>query len=252
MSLKNKTFNLPIHCIPILLNILYQFTDILLYKERMNRMKIPKTSSVKKNRIRNSFVERNTAVRNTDGVEAVTPIKQIRNTSYYSSENHLLSFDSYYDSLKELKKEYKKFYHDEQQLEKAIENFDKQKEELLQNMKELIEKYNNAILSLVSFDKAFDTNNTDKIVGIIYRYEDNLKNLGIYIQNNNELYIDEEIFTRKIKNSENALDFLFEPTKGLVLKLYTAFKNIRAPKKDGLDTKFKDTYYTGILIDNKT
>lgn len=214
-------------------------------------MKVSKASSIKKSKIHNSYIDRNNTVNKADAVSSITPIKKIQNTTNYSSENHLISYDAYYDSLKELKEEYKSFYHDEQLLEKAIENFDDNKAKLLKNMKELLSKYNNAVLSLESFDKAFATNNVKKIKAIIYSYKNELNNLGIYIVRDKELEIDDKIFIDKIKNSENALDFLFEPAKGLILKIYNAFKNIKVPKKDSKSKNYDNREYSGLLFDDK-
>ncbi|WIF94177.1 hypothetical protein [Caminicella sporogenes] len=214
-------------------------------------MKISKTSSIKKSRIHNSYIDRNNTVNKPNAISSITPIKKIQNTVYYSSGNHLMSYDEYYDSLRELKKEYKKFYHDEQLLEKTIENFDENKEKLLKNMKELLTKYNTAILSLESFDKAFNTDNVKKIKAIIHSFKDKLNNLGIYIVRDKELEIDDKIFIDKIKKSQNALDFLFEPAKGLILKIYYAFKSIKVPLKDSKSKKYDNKEYIGLILDDR-
>jgi predicted RNase H-like nuclease (RuvC/YqgF family) len=208
-------------------------------------------SSLKKSRIHGSYVDRINNVRNTTAVESINRIKKTQNASYYPSANHLISYDLYYDSLKELKKEYKKFYHDEQMLERAIENFDDNKEKLLDNMKQLVSKYNNAILSLESFDRSFKTNNVEKIKKLLIDFEDKLNSLGIYIVRDNELEINEEVFVKKIKDSKNAINFLFEPAKGLILKIFTAFKSIKIPRKESLEKSYSEADYAGILFDNK-
>lgn len=209
-----------------------------------------KVSSLKRDRIRNSFVDRNTSVSKTDAVESISSIKSIQNPTYYSSENHLMFYDQFYDNLKELKKEYKKFYHDEQLLEDAIESFDEDK--LLDSMKDLIAKYNNAIKSLTSFDKIFGTNQVNKIHYILIEYKAKLENLGIYLVDGKELKLEENVFIKKVQNNENVLEFLFEPTKGLILKIFTTFKNIKIPKKEALENIYENTDYTGMLLDNKT
>jgi len=188
----------------------------------------------------------------TDAVESISSIKKMENSSYYSSENYLMFYDDFYDNLKELKEEYKRFYHDEQLLEKAIDNLNKDKDKLLKNMKELISKYNNAIKSLASFDKAFETDHVMKIQKLLFSFENELKNLGIYIINNKELTLDEEIFIKKIQSNENVLEFLFEPAKGIILKIYTSFRNIKIPKKTALEKKYDDVVYQGMILDNKT
>ncbi len=211
-----------------------------------------KISSVKKARIHTSFVDRKTSVGQTDAVDSITPVKRINNASYYSSENHLMIYDDFYDNLKELRNEYKSFYHDEQLLKKAIDSFDKDNDELLKNMKELISKYNNAINSLASFDNAFKTKHVLKIQSLLIDFEKQLANLGIFISNMYELNLKEDMFIRKVKINENALDFLFEPTKGLILKIYYTFRNIKIPKKTAVENKYDDAVYRGILLDSKT
>ncbi|WP_432664632.1 hypothetical protein R9X47_00140 [Wukongibacter baidiensis] len=211
-----------------------------------------KVSSVKKARIRTSFVDRKTNVGKTDAVESISSVKRIQNSAYHSSENSLMFFENFYDNLKELKEEYKKFYHDEQLLEEAIDNLSKDDEELLNNMNELISKYNNAITSLDSFDRTFGTNHVNKIENLLAEFETPLKNLGINIIGGKELGLDEKMFSEKIKGNENALGFLFEPTKGLILKIYSVFRNIKVPKKTALESKYEDVVYRGMLLDNKT
>lgn len=211
-----------------------------------------KVSSLKRDRIRTSFVDRNTSVSKAHAVESISSIKSIQNPTYYSSENHLIFYDQFYDNLKELKKEYKKFYHDEQLLEDAIENFDKDKDKLLSSMKDLIAKYNNSIKSLASFDRVFGTNQVSKIRCILNEYKNKLEDLGIYIVDGDELSLEERIFTQKLLNNENVLEFLFEPTKGLILKIFAAFKNIKIPKKEALERIYENTDYTGMMLDNKT
>lgn len=215
-------------------------------------MKISNSSSLKKNRIHSSYVDRNTTINNTSPVESIDPINPIENQSAYSSANHLLSYDIYYDTLKDLKEEYRKFYHDEQLLEKAIEDFDENRDAMLNNMNELISKYNNAISSLESFDQVFNTNNVKNIVDILHDFKGPLNNLGISIINNKELAIDDNIFIEKIEDSNKALDFLFQPAKGLILKIYYAFKSIKVPRKKSLDKEYNNTNYTGMLLDSKS
>ncbi len=211
-----------------------------------------KISSVKKNRIRTSFVDRHTIVNKAKAVESISSIKGIKNASYYSSENHLMSYDEFYDNFKELKKEYKKFYHDEQIFKDAIDNFDINRNELLSNMRELIIKYNNAIESLNSFDKAFGTDYVKKIQSILVEFKEKLAKLGINIVEDKNLELKEKIFIEAIETNKNVLDLLFQPTKGVILKIYAAFRNIKISKESNLEKKYEDNYRAGMLLDDKT
>ncbi|WP_432409326.1 hypothetical protein [Wukongibacter sp. M2B1] len=211
-----------------------------------------KVTSVKKSRIQTSFVDRKTNVDRTSAIESISSIKEVQNSAYNPSENSLMFYDNFYDNLKELKEEYKRFYHDEQLLEEAIDNLDGNDDELLNNMKELISKYNNAINSLDSFDKTFGSNHVSKIINLLSEFKSPLKNLGINIINGKELALNERIFSERIKNNENTLEFLFEPTKGLILKIYYAFRNIKISKKTALENKYENIVCKGMLLDNKT
>lgn len=211
-----------------------------------------KIASVKSSRIRTSFVDRKTNVGKTDAIESISSIKQVQHSTYNSSENHLMFYDDFYENLKELKEEYKRFYHDEQLLEKAINSLDKDDGELLKNMRDLILKYNNAINSLDSFDRAFGSNHVSKIENLLAKFENPLKDLGVNIVGSKELALHEKIFCEKIKSNELALELLFEPTKGLILKIYSVFRNVKIPKKSALERKYDDIVYKGMLLDNKT
>ncbi len=215
--------------------------------------KISKTSSINKKRIHNSFVDRSRIVRKTEGVDAVNPIDPIKNDINYSSSNHLMTSDLLYDNLEQLRDEYKKFYHDERNLEKAIKNLQNNKDELANNMNELIEKYNKAILSLEKFDKKLNTAHTMKIKNILIDFKDELKNIGINIVRNKELEIVKEKFVKEITKSDNSITFLFQPIRGMIIRLYKAFRSIKAPENK-FDSEYNNATegrYSGILMDNR-
>lgn len=212
-------------------------------------MKISKTS-LKKSRIHSSYVDRNTYVNKANKVEAISPIKNIQNSSFHSSENHLVSYDAYYDNLKELKKEYRRFYKEEQSLEKAIKNFKDDKNKVIKNIKELISKYNLAIQSLSDFDRVFKMDNVSNIIEILNSFSGSLNSIGITIRDI-LLEVDEEILRNSIKETPYSLDFLFSKN-GLLPNLYSAFRNVKLPKKESLEKRFEKKEYKGIILDNKT
>ncbi|SKC79367.1 hypothetical protein [Maledivibacter halophilus] len=211
-----------------------------------------KISSVKKNRIHTNFVDRNTTVNKTDAVQSISPIPRLQNSSNFSSENSLFFYDEFYDNIKDLKEEYKSFYHNEQILGDAIVNFDKNRDKLLRNMKDLISKYNNAVNSLISFDKVFGTKHVNNIENLLNKYKNQLENLGIHIVDERKLELDEYSFIKQIEINEDVLGILFEPTKGLILKLYSTFRNIKIPKKEAIEREYDNIVYKGMILDNKT
>lgn len=217
--------------------------------------KISSTSSVSKGRIHNSFVHRNKSVNRAASVEAVNSVNPISNNTNYSSSNHLMSSDAFYDKLEELKREYLNFYHHERNLEKTIVEIKEDEYSHIEHMKDLIDKYNRAILALSSLDKHLNTNHTDRIKSILWEYTRHLNAIGLYIVRDKELEINEEIFNNNLIDSKDNIIALFRPIKSMILTLYKGFKNIKGPKEETLEQKyqnFNNLHYSGILLDKKS
>jgi len=217
--------------------------------------KISSTSSVSKGRIHNSFVHRNKSVSRANSVEAVNSVNPISNNTNYSSSNHLMSSDAFYDKLEDLKREYLNFYHHERNLERTIEEIKEDDYSHIDHMKDLIDKYNRAIKALSSFDKHLNTNHTEDIKMILWEYKRHLNQIGIDIVRDKELEINEDIFINKLINLSDNIKDLFRPIKSMVLRLYRGFKNIKVPKGEALEQKYQNFNrigYSGILLDKKS
>ena len=126
--------------------------------------KINSTGSIAKQRLYASLAERNrTIVNKASSVDAITPVNPVQNNTTYSSANHLMTSDLLYDKLEELKKDYLDFYNNERNLHKAIDEMSLVEEIQLEMMKNLLNKYNKAIISLSHFDRQLRTNNVGNI-----------------------------------------------------------------------------------------
>lgn len=202
-------------------------------------------------RIHNSVVERMTVVRGTNMISPVSSVEPVKNDTFVSY-NFLTASDDFYDKLKNLKKEYREFYHDQQELEKAIKRLEYD-ECLIENMGLLIEKYNLAIDSLKLFDYDFGTSYHFKIVHIIESFKVELFRIGIIKDSNSKLIYDKEKFKQKLVSSEDAFEFIFEPAKGLIIRLYKAFKNIKIPRFiEDLNEKYSESLSSeGLILDEK-
>lgn len=204
-----------------------------------------------KDRIHNSFVERSRQVLNTQGVEKVSPSSRTNNNTDFSNANHLIVSDQFYDNLKKLKEEYYSFYHNERKLERAIKNFQSNEKDIANNMKELIEKYNDALKSLEVLDSEFSTDYNKIIKNIVREYTYSLNELGITIEKHERLKIYEKKFVDKIKYS-NDLDYIINPLRELVVKLYKNFKSIKVPKNNSIEGYGEEnTVYSGVLINKR-
>lgn len=217
--------------------------------------RISNISNVSKQRIHNITVHRNTSVESTGSVSAVDRVAPVANWTGYRNENYLLASDTFYDKLLSLKHEYKKFYHDEQELEQAIHELENGEERLSKNMVNLVEKYNQALVSLRAFDNAFNTNHNEGICDLVIRFKSELENIGIGLAEDGLLEVNQAELKARIAKSEYPLQFLFEPAKGLITRLYKAFRSIKAPAADLYETYSREVSpleLHGIIVDKKS
>lgn len=214
-----------------------------------------RVSSVAGSRIHNSYIDRVKSVKGATTIEGVEGIDSIKNQTSYASANYLIASDYFYENLKSLKKEYNSFYHHHEKLEKAIKNLEENDEKLVEHMQELIEKYNIAIVSLKDLDKVLNTNYKNEIKNIIDVFKEPLKTIGIDVDAEYKMSMEKETFIEKIEISRDPIRFLFEPIKGMIIKLYKAFKNIKYPSKKVITKEYTDIVaddFSGLLLDKKS
>ena len=215
--------------------------------------KIRPTSSIRSKRIHSSFVERTRTIgERASAVDPVTRVTPVANEVAYSSANHLMSSDSFYEKLENLEKEYLNFYHQERNLQKAIDAIEEDMDLDIKYMKNLIDKYNKTALALEKFDLEINTNHSGAIGKILNEYDIALSNMGIFILEDNILELDEEIFKKNLLASKDNLKVAFEPIRRMILKLYKGFKNIKGPDKEDLDSRYSDfpnRNYSGMIMD---
>lgn len=218
--------------------------------------KISRTSSIEKRRIHSSYVHRNkTVIDRASSVEAVSPVNPVFNNISYSSANHLMYSDSLYDNLIALKNEYLNFYHHERNLQQAISEIDEDNLISIEKMKDLIDKYNMAIRALKTFDIHLRTHFAEGIKEIIQEYERDLNKIGISIVKEKELEIDQITFMNTLIQAQDDGLELFKPIKGMILKLYRGFRNIKGPYKEGYDDKYPEILEgdsSGMVLDEKS
>lgn len=211
-----------------------------------------KVSSVSPKRVHNNYVLRSKAVNRSEEVENVKPVPKSNNQPSYSSGNYLIASDDFYENLQKLTKEYKRFYADHRQFEKATKDLEIT-EALFSHIKELVDKYNEAIKSLRDFDKTFGTDHVNNIKKQLEIYSKYLENIGITVEDNVQLNLNQERLQEVLVSTENPLE-IYKPMKGLIIKLYKEFKNINLPKnnsKDLYSDKY-DTYIPGLILDDLT
>jgi len=218
--------------------------------------RINSTPPIARQRVQASLAERNrTIVDRASSIEPVNPVNPVQNNINYSSANHLMTSDLLYDKLEDLKKDYLDFYNNERNLHKAIDEMDLDEEIEIEMMKNLLNKYNKAIISLSLFDQQLRTNNVKNIIDIILEYTLPLSNLGIYIAKDITLEIDEEKYKNNLIDTKSNRKSLFRPIRHMILLLYRAFRNIKGPYKDSFDINYQDIYVddrSGIVLDSRS
>lgn len=216
---------------------------------------MPKISrtSIRSKRIHSSFVHRTRALgARATAVEAVNRVNKVDNPVSYSSANHLMSSDSFYEKLENLEREYLNFYHQERNLHKAIDALEEDKDLDIVYMKELLKSYNKTASALRNFDKEINTNHSQAIKEILIEYKSSLNNMGVYIVEDNHLELDESLFKDKLLASKDNFAEDFKPIRSMILKLYKRFRNIKGPSREDLDRKYDEfprRDYTGVIMD---
>lgn len=201
--------------------------------------------------IRSNVVERNTVISSNSKVAPVDPVVPVENYTFVTY-NFLTASDEFYDKLKNLKKEYESFYHEQQELEQAIKNLEYD-ESLVENMETLVKKYNTAIEALKVFDHDFGTDYFTEIVSIVDDFKIELFRVGIIVGVNSNLIYDKEKFKEKLLKFGDTFKFIFDPARGLIIRLYRAFRSIKVPNfEEELESKYGNHLgYEGMLMDKK-
>ena len=191
---------------------------------------MPKVSSVSGARVGEMVVQRavhNTSIKKTDKVTASASSK---NSTLEASNNYLLSSEYFYENMKKgvYRRKKEEVVAQEEELKKQMkESLESSNQEVLNVIKNLVEKYNYTMTALMKSD----LNNKDiyvrNIVKTVTLYNKILHDLGIILQRDHLLNIDENKFVRNISKSKNYIDLLFDYEKGIIKKIYESFKLIK-------------------------
>ena len=208
--------------------------------------KVNKSSTNVKKYKKNNTISYNGA----NGVERIASIKPSFNNNE-KPNNELL--DQIYDHFKELKKEYKDFFKNEQSLESNIKKlFDNtNEEEFINKLCSLINIYNTSINSLYKFDKIFETDYHLTVKEIVYKFENNLSLISIFIEPDAKLRFYKSKLAKKYRENKNLFNFLCNEEKGFFHKLYLAFSSIKSVMPLDTNSKIFDKNNNGLLIDQK-
>ena len=191
---------------------------------------MPKVSSVSGARVGEMVVQRavhNTSIKKTDKVTASASSK---NSTLEASNNYLLSSEYFYENMKKgvYRRKKEEVVAQEEELKKQMkESLESSNQEVLNVIKNLVEKYNYTMTALMKSDLTNKDIYIRNIVKTVTLYNKILHDLGIILQRDHLLNIDENKFVRNISKSKNYIDLLFDYEKGNIKKIYESFKLIK-------------------------
>lgn len=191
---------------------------------------MPKVSSVSGTRVGEMVVQRavhNTSIKKTDKVTASASSK---NSTLEASDNYLLSSEYFYENMKKgvYRRKKEEVVAQEEELKKQMkESLESSNQEVLNVIKNLVEKYNHTMAALMKSDLTNKDIYIRNIVKTVTLYNKTLNDLGIILQRDHLLNIDENKFVRNISKSKNYIDLLFDYEKGIIKKIYESFKLIK-------------------------
>ncbi len=192
-----------------------------------------RVTSLRSNRIRTDYVNRMAQSQNVEKIERVARITETKTPLRQPSENYLLSYDHFYKQRQELKLEFKRFYYHEQAFFNAIKTLDKGDTHILSHTDQLIDKYNNALLAVIDFDKIAGTDHSSAIRAVFQSFSEAFSKIGVFETEEGLLNLDPRRFIAFLKESEDSVRTFITTFKRMVLKEYRSFFAIRLPVQKG-------------------
>ncbi|WXR61121.1 hypothetical protein WG909_12580 [Peptostreptococcaceae bacterium AGR-M142] len=212
--------------------------------------KVSKISSTSKDRIRTIGVKQNTAVPGIEKVDKIKASSKTKNSTYKQNDNYTLSTTHFYNNIKNLKEEYLNFNDNKNNLKSNIEKaFEHEQKEILKILKQFVKNYNSTISNLKKIDLAFNTNNTYKISKIFYDNKELVGSIGLKLNPNHFLELNETILKEAVIINHKSLDIFFDPEEGLIKQIYDAFNNLSFKEQHNLFSMHEDK--EGLILDTR-
>lgn len=200
-------------------------------KEGENMSRINRTSSIRSSRVRESYVNRLNQAQGISCVEPTERTRPLENQSDNPNETTLLSFDHYYKKIRELKREFKEFYHHEQELLEAIKKLDTNKTKIVCHTNDLVEKYNQALLALKDFDRVAGTEHVQNVRDVYDCFAEDLAEIGVTEREDYLLSFHPDTFIQFIEDDRDNFTQLMLSFKQMILQEYRSLFGIRLDRR---------------------
>ncbi|OEF97536.1 hypothetical protein [Desulfuribacillus alkaliarsenatis] len=214
-------------------------------------VRVSRYSSLKNNRFQLLYTNH---INNPDSVrrvEAADAARKPRNHTEHPSDHFLNFFNNYYQSIDELKQEFKNFYHNELALRKALEDLDANSDLLEINMRTLVNKFNKTLESLRALDDSLNTRHTSYVEKRIIKHLPVLQHYGIYFMENEFIDFDSQKFINKLSKASNT-EIIFDPLKQVIVSIHRALYKLRIVDDHNKNSYTKNKLDTrGLYIERK-
>ena len=125
-------------------------------------------------------------------------------------------------------------------------------EEVLEQLNELIDKYNCWIDSLIKIEELLSSRKTQKnLEELLDAYGEQLTRMGIERTEGLKLSLKNEEFKEILSKTDHPLAQLFYPVKKIIKELYKTFRSIKLPKDLNIKKPYGVLVVKGLLVDDK-
>lgn len=208
--------------------------------------------NLRANRIRTNHVNRLDRGSAINRVEALSPIEKGKNERDLPSENYLNSYERYYRKFHELKKEFRKFYHQEKELLEAIQHLDENQQRFARHTNDLIDKYNQALQALADFDFVAGTNHVAHVRSVLQSFSKELAQIGITEDESGLLHFDAKVFAEFLTNDQETIEHTLLQFKSMILQNYKSFTKIQLENKKKNPYEQQPFQYKGLIIEEQS
>ncbi|MFC0557698.1 hypothetical protein [Halalkalibacter alkalisediminis] len=182
--------------------------------------RISKSGRVRAERIQSSYVNRLTEAGGVNKIQHIQRIEKLKNPTNHPSENQLLSFERYYQTIREAKKEFKHYYKHEKDLYEAVLHLEEHGKRLFTQLEDFVQKYNKALVSLQHFDTLAGTEHVTPIYETFRSFSEAFHSIGIKKNKNDTLSYNPYHLQEAITHSRESVSELIDQFKEAVVEQY--------------------------------
>lgn len=188
-----------------------------------------RVSRVNRSRISDIVVSRNTVVNSVSGVDRAPSVFAVENNTAENSSNFLLSKEAFYDNMERMNKEQEDYLAKlaEEELRKRQNNWvSSSEDDVVAFIHETIDKFNSAIEYVKKVDVAKKQNGLEKILHTVTAHNRPLSNLGILVNREHHMQLNQDKFLTTVSKSPHHLKLLLDPEKGILRKIHDSFMEV--------------------------